>query len=181
MKYLGWFLSINANGNCADNGSPFSSDVVTISNNSTGVEQVSAVKTARYSLPFYSESIISSDMSHLLEFLVSFRGIHSVLNTQEDFIVALQSAYNLADQIKANLGLDVFPYSVFYIFFEQYLYIQDVAWITIGLALIGALLRGFYVTAPRADLSCVSNFDCDAADAGQHCAVAHHHRHCRYD
>jgi Niemann-Pick C1 protein len=62
-----------------------------------------------------------------------------VLNTQNDFIVALRSAYQLADAVKANTGLDVFPYSVFYIFFEQYLYITEVAWLTISLAMAGTL------------------------------------------
>lgn len=48
---------------------------------------------------------------------------HSVLRTQEDYITALKVAYELGDMS----SVPVFPYSVFYIFFEQYLYIVNVA------------------------------------------------------
>eukprot|EP01087_Luapelamoeba_hula_P018260 TRINITY_DN5868_c0_g1_i1.p1 TRINITY_DN5868_c0_g1~~TRINITY_DN5868_c0_g1_i1.p1 ORF type:complete len:1312 (+),score=147.15 TRINITY_DN5868_c0_g1_i1:59-3994(+) len=48
---------------------------------------------------------------------------HSVLKTQEDFVNALRVAYDVAD----HSHLDIFPYSVFYIYFEQYLYIVSIA------------------------------------------------------
>ena len=69
--------------------------------------------------------------------------MHSVLVTQSDFINALKNAYSLADFLKQKIGLDVFPYAVFYIFFEQYLYITNVAWLTVCLALIGRLTLPF--------------------------------------
>lgn len=46
-----------------------------------------------------------------------------VLKTQEDFINALKVAYAVADQSP----VPIYPYSVFYIYFEQYLYITSIA------------------------------------------------------
>lgn len=136
MKYLGWFLDINSNANCPDNGSPFSADVVTVKD---AKGEVTGIKTARHAYPPFMGNTLSR---------TRLRGIHSLLVTQHDFINALSSAYNLADEVKKKTGLDVFPYSVFYIFFEQYLYIVDVAWLTISLAFIGTSLRVHVVILP---------------------------------
>jgi len=111
-KYLEWFLSVNADISCANNGSPYATDVILVYENGT----INAVDTARY------------------------RGLHSVLVTQEDFIGAITSAYKFCDYLKEETGLDVFPYSIFYIFFEQYLYIKDVAIMAIGVAVLGVFL-----------------------------------------
>lgn len=48
-----------------------------------------------------------------------------------DYINALKVTYELSD----DSNLSIFPYSVFYIFFEQYLYIKNVAILTVLLAL----------------------------------------------
>ena len=49
------------------------------------------------------------------------RTFHSVLRTQRDFIRAYESAVELARSMELhNHPLRVFPYSVFYVFFEQY-------------------------------------------------------------
>lgn len=50
-----------------------------------------------------------------------FRTAHKTLRSQEDFIGAYSSARRIAADIKERTGADVFPYSVFYIFFDQYL------------------------------------------------------------
>lgn len=49
-----------------------------------------------------------------------FRTSHTPLRSQEDFIAAFASARRIADGISKDLGISVFPYSVFYIFFDQY-------------------------------------------------------------
>jgi Niemann-Pick C1 protein len=43
----------------------------------------------------------------------------------------MEAAYTVAD----DTGLDIFPYSVFYIYFEQYMYIERIAFMDVGLAL----------------------------------------------
>ncbi|KAF7558471.1 hypothetical protein G7046_g5682 [Stylonectria norvegica] len=50
-----------------------------------------------------------------------FRTAHTPLRSQEDFISAYSAARRIASDISERTGADVFPYSVFYIFFDQYL------------------------------------------------------------
>ena len=69
------------------------------------------------------------------------RTYHSVLRTQTDYIDSLRIAYEVADLT----GLPVFPYSVFYIYFEQYLYIVKVALLDVGLALGGVFLVSLFL------------------------------------
>ncbi|GAM20374.1 hypothetical protein SAMD00019534_035490 [Acytostelium subglobosum LB1] len=65
-----------------------------------------------------------------------FDGYHTTLRTQTDFINALKSAYWVAD----HSDLNVFVYSVFYVYFEQYLNIVSIAIMDILLALGGVLV-----------------------------------------
>lgn len=50
-----------------------------------------------------------------------FRTMHSPLRSQDDFINAYSSARRIASSFSSKTGAEVFPYSVFYIFFDQYL------------------------------------------------------------
>ncbi|KAG5927835.1 hypothetical protein E4U42_001720 [Claviceps africana] len=65
-----------------------------------------------------------------------FRTAHTPLRSQADFINAYSAARRIASDISERTGQDVFPYSVFYIFFDQYLSIVP---LTAGLlsALVG--------------------------------------------
>ncbi|EKX55271.1 hypothetical protein GUITHDRAFT_99052 [Guillardia theta CCMP2712] len=67
-----------------------------------------------------------------------FMGYHSPLQTQEDYIKALSFSQELVDKIRKNLGLDVYAYSIFYAFFEQYLGIENSA-LTVSTLAIAAL------------------------------------------
>ncbi|KAI9818801.1 MAG: hypothetical protein M1827_007621 [Pycnora praestabilis] len=49
-----------------------------------------------------------------------FRSSHRPLKNQSDFIEAYASARRIAGTISEHNGIDVFPYSKFYIFFDQY-------------------------------------------------------------
>lgn len=49
----------------------------------------------------------------------AFRSNYAVLSRQADFIGALQSARNFVSAASSELGLDLFAYSPFHIFFEQ--------------------------------------------------------------
>jgi len=65
-----------------------------------------------------------------------FRTAHTPLRSQEDFISAYAAARRIAASInEENPGLEVFPYSKFYIFFDQY---ADIA--RLSTALVGAAL-----------------------------------------
>eukprot|EP01135_Chromosphaera_perkinsii_P007641 Nk52_evm97s914 gene=Nk52_evmTU97s914 len=50
-----------------------------------------------------------------------FRTYHTILRSAGDFIGAYQSALDIAKQMSENIGAEVFPYSIFYIFYDQYL------------------------------------------------------------
>eukprot|EP00002_Diphylleia_rotans_P030772 TRINITY_DN6360_c0_g1_i2.p1 TRINITY_DN6360_c0_g1~~TRINITY_DN6360_c0_g1_i2.p1 ORF type:complete len:1234 (-),score=233.57 TRINITY_DN6360_c0_g1_i2:101-3802(-) len=83
---------------------------------------------------------------------VRYMTYHTVLKTQQDFIDALESANDLNDDMADELGLDMFPYCKFYVFFEQYLTIKDAAIFTTMLAFAAvfvltlALLRNVWVS-----------------------------------
>lgn len=81
-----------------------------------------------------------------------FRTMHSPLRSQEDFIRAYASARRIAHDISASTGLSVFPYSVFYIFFDQYATIISLTTTLLGSAVaivfvVSALLLGSLLTA----------------------------------
>ena len=49
-----------------------------------------------------------------------FRTSHTPLRSQEDFIAAYASARRIADAVSKRTKIEVFPYSLFYIYFDQY-------------------------------------------------------------
>ncbi|KAF2772367.1 NCR1, Niemann-pick type C [Teratosphaeria nubilosa] len=86
-----------------------------------------------------------------------FRTAHTPLRSQEDFIAAYASARRIANEIKENTeGVDVFPYSKFYIFFDQYASIVRLSTALVGAALafilvltsllLGSISTGIVVT-----------------------------------
>ncbi|KAL4788392.1 patched family-domain-containing protein [Aspergillus varians] len=86
-----------------------------------------------------------------------FRTSHTPLRTQDDFIKSYISARRIAQGISEDHGIDVFPYSKSYIFFDQYVSIVQVAGTLLGSAvaiifaitssLLGSVATGAVVTA----------------------------------
>ncbi|XP_010690227.2 uncharacterized protein LOC104903808 isoform X1 [Beta vulgaris subsp. vulgaris] len=64
-----------------------------------------------------------------------FRTYHTPVNRQSDYVNALRAAREFSSKISDSLKMDIFPYSVFYIFFEQYLDIWRTALINLAIAL----------------------------------------------
>lgn len=86
-----------------------------------------------------------------------FRTAHTPLRSQADFINSYASARRIAKDIsERNDGIDVFPYSKHYIFFDQYASIVDLSTALVGgalvfilvivTALLGSLATGMVVT-----------------------------------
>jgi Niemann-Pick C1 protein len=81
-----------------------------------------------------------------------FRSAHTPLNSQADFINAYAAARRIAKDISDhNDGIEVFPYSKFYIFFDQYATIARLATALVGAALafilvISSILLGSVAT-----------------------------------
>jgi len=65
-----------------------------------------------------------------------FRTYHTVLTTQQDFIDGYDAALGICDSIEVEYpGVGCFPYSIFYVFFEQY---RNIIPVSIGLVFIAA-------------------------------------------
>lgn len=80
-----------------------------------------------------------------------FRTAHTQLSKQEDFIKAYAAARRIAKDISEANDVEVFPYSKFYIFFDQYASIARLAIGLVGAALafiliISSLLLGSIAT-----------------------------------
>jgi len=85
-----------------------------------------------------------------------FLTYHTPVQTQDDFINAYASAKRICNDIKEQHGIDVFPYSKFYVFFEQYASIVRLTGTLIGSALgliliitsilLGSLATGLAIT-----------------------------------
>ena len=85
-----------------------------------------------------------------------FRTSHTALHTQQDFIDAYASARRISSSVGDSQNISVFPYSKFYIFFDQYASIKSLTGILLGSALaiifllssllLGSLATGAVVT-----------------------------------
>ena len=53
---------------------------------------------------------------------------HTILKTSPEYTEALKSARQIAKNITDTIGAQVFAYSVFYVFYEQYLTIVEDTW-----------------------------------------------------
>ncbi|KAE9399012.1 hypothetical protein BT96DRAFT_1019765 [Gymnopus androsaceus JB14] len=69
-----------------------------------------------------------------------FRSFHTPLKSQSDLIASLTSARRIAASISESTGADVFPYSLHYVFFDQYLTITSTTQMILGLGLLSTLL-----------------------------------------
>lgn len=77
---------------------------------------------------------------------------HTILKESKDFIGALSYARKLAENISLDLvhwngtheqPASVFPYSIFYVFYEQYLTIGHEATVNLGCSLLAIFLMTF--------------------------------------
>ncbi|KAI7865570.1 sterol-sensing domain of SREBP cleavage-activation-domain-containing protein [Spinellus fusiger] len=102
----------------------------------------------------YGDAIVAHRETTSIE-TSHFRTFHTPLRTQSDFIHAYEAAHRIAHDLSVETGLEVYPYSVFYIFFEQYSYIVAMAVQLLSMAilaifvvtsaLLGSLLSGSLV------------------------------------
>ncbi|KAG6712155.1 hypothetical protein I3842_05G089900 [Carya illinoinensis] len=76
-----------------------------------------------------------------------FRTYHTPLNKQGDYVNSMRAAREFSSRISSSLKMDIFPYSVFYIFFEQYLDIWKIALINIAIALGAIFIVCSVITA----------------------------------
>ncbi|PIG79178.1 patched sphingolipid transporter (Ncr1) [Aspergillus arachidicola] len=104
----------------------------------------------------YSTALVL-DSKRIMTNASHFRTTHTPLRTQDDFINSYKSARRIAQGISAEHGIDVFPYSKTYIFFDQYISIVQLTGILLGSAvaiiflltsvILGSVATGAVVTA----------------------------------
>ncbi|WRT69611.1 uncharacterized protein IL334_006600 [Kwoniella shivajii] len=87
--------------------------------------------------PYSSAVKLASDNNTVIA--SHFRTYHTPLKSQSDFIEALAAARRISNDISHRTGVKVFPYSLFYVFFEQYSHIVSTAAQVLSLALIAIL------------------------------------------
>ncbi|KAF9485399.1 multidrug efflux transporter AcrB transmembrane domain-containing protein [Pholiota conissans] len=69
-----------------------------------------------------------------------FRTFHSPLKNQQDLINAFAAAHRIAEELSEDIGTQVFPYSLFYVFFDQYAHIVAITQEILGLGLAAVLI-----------------------------------------
>ncbi|XP_038117109.1 NPC intracellular cholesterol transporter 1 homolog 1b [Culex quinquefasciatus] len=80
-----------------------------------------------------------------------FMSYHTTVVKSRDFYEALEWARKITDDIQAMLdqqapGVEIFPYSVFYVYYEQYLTIWGDTLLSLGLSLAAVFVVTFLVT-----------------------------------
>jgi Niemann-Pick C1 protein len=96
-QYLSWFLIDNPNRICTKGGHP---------------AYGSAVKLNKNPEPKKGKFLVDSSY---------FMSYHTVCRTSQEFTAAMKYSRQLAKNMSQELGQEVFAYSVFYVFYEQYL------------------------------------------------------------
>ncbi|CAL1700898.1 unnamed protein product [Somion occarium] len=69
-----------------------------------------------------------------------FRTFHTPLKSQDDFINSFRAAHRIAEEISEQTGVSVFPYSLHYVFFDQYAHIVAITQQILGLGLASVLI-----------------------------------------
>lgn len=104
----------------------------------------------------YSNALVI-DEQHMMINASHFRTSHTPLRSQEDFIQSYIAARRIADDVSREHNIDVFPYSKFYIFFDQYVSIVRLTGTLLGFAvaiifvltsaILGSIATGAVITA----------------------------------
>ena len=122
-KTIPWFMEAIPSKECAKAGrGAYNTELERSSSDPTGYSGI-------------SEGVVTA---------ARYRGYHTPLATQNDFIMALREAKRLTQKISQELGLEVFPYSVFYVFFEQYLEMDYYAAVTFTVAAVSILIVSYF-------------------------------------
>ncbi|GER50439.1 Niemann-Pick C1 protein [Striga asiatica] len=114
---LPWFLTALPSADCAKGGNGAYSTNVELTGLEDGVVRASA-----------------------------FRTYHTPLNKQADFVNSMRAARDFSARMSDSLKIDIFPYAVFYMFFEQYLDIWKTALINLAIAIGAVFVVCFGIT-----------------------------------
>ena len=103
----------------------------------------------------YSNAVVIDDAHNTIN-ASHFRTSHTPLRSQDEFIQAYIAARRIANDISREHNIDIFPYSKFYIFFDQYVSIVRLTGTLLGSAvaiifvltsvILGSIATGAVVT-----------------------------------
>lgn len=117
QHYVSFFLRDNPDSDCPKGGhAAYGTGVNYITNTTT---QLSKVKAS------------------------SFMAYHTILRTSADYYEALRAARKISSNLSEAVGTEVFPYSVFYVFYEQYLTMWTDTLFSLGVSLLAIFLVTF--------------------------------------
>lgn len=99
----------------------------------------------------YADGIIYDPNSELKVNDTYFMTYHTPLKTSKDYYTALEQARKISNNLnemfrKNGKKVEVFPYSIFYVFYEQYLTMWNDVAISLGLSLLTVFLVTLAVT-----------------------------------
>ncbi|EFH67498.1 predicted protein [Arabidopsis lyrata subsp. lyrata] len=114
---LPWFLNALPSADCAKGGHGAYSSSVDLQGYENGIIQAS-----------------------------SFRTYHTPLNKQADFVNSMRAAQEFSAKVSRSLKMEIYPYSVFYMFFEQYLDIWKTALINLSIAIAAVFVVCLIIT-----------------------------------
>lgn len=110
------------------------------------------VTVAEVILPFW---ITRDYCFHTASYVMTY---HTVLKTSEEFVDAIFWARRLSENVTEDFGIEIFPYSVFYVFYEQYLTtVHDMA-LNLGVSLGKLYLPCSFLSPKGKHLMCCWKF-----------------------
>ncbi|XP_056644165.1 NPC intracellular cholesterol transporter 1-like isoform X3 [Diorhabda sublineata] len=72
-----------------------------------------------------------------------FMTYHTILKTSEDYYESMRAAREVAANLTKTIGVEVFPYSVFYVFYEQYLTMWPDTLFSLGVSVMAIFVVTF--------------------------------------
>lgn len=72
-----------------------------------------------------------------------FMAYHTILKTSEDYYESMREARKISENLTTTIGVEVYPYSVFYVFYEQYLTMWPDTLFSLGVSLLAIFIVTF--------------------------------------
>ena len=138
-KYYPYFLADNPNINCPKSGHAAYSD---------------AVRTEAVKMEINGEEMYDPNVPDLMVSASNFMVYHTILKTSKDYYEALRWSRKLCSEIEEMINenvteeadkVKVFPYSVFYVFYEQYLTMWEDTLSSLAISLLAIFVVTFFM------------------------------------
>jgi len=126
MEFLPWFLVDNPGMDCAKGGHAAFGNAVNIIDNND-----------------HHKVANESNRPNTTVGATFFMTYHTITRTSAEFISCYKEAIAISEQISKNTTAEVFPYSVFYVFYEQYITIVKDTYTNLSISLAAIFVVTF--------------------------------------